>query len=204
MLVYHCLGFPDSSVSKESCNAGDPNLIPGSGRSTGEGIGYPLQYSWALLVAQLVKNPAQHGRTGFHPWFGKIPWRRERLPTPVFQPGEFHGLYSSWGCKELDMMVTFTSLQALILCLNGYLLLALWALSSRVLVSAVRWRGIEICFLFCFFFLIYVYFRSSGHRWVADHQPGAPLWCRLVKCCSAGSAFSKALMSSWGYVATSG
>ena len=51
-------GFPDGSAGKEStCNAGDPSLIPGSGRSTGEGIGYPLQYSWASLVAQLVKNP---------------------------------------------------------------------------------------------------------------------------------------------------
>ena len=46
-----------SSVSKEStCNAGDPSSIPGSGRSTGEGIGDPVQYSWASLVAQLVKN----------------------------------------------------------------------------------------------------------------------------------------------------
>ena len=52
------VGLPDSSVGKESaCNAGDPGLIPGSGRSTGEGIGYPLQYSWASLMAQLVKNP---------------------------------------------------------------------------------------------------------------------------------------------------
>ena len=52
------LGFPDSSVGKEStCNAGDPGSISGSGRSAGEGIGYPLQYSWASLVAQLVKNP---------------------------------------------------------------------------------------------------------------------------------------------------
>ena len=51
-------GFPDSSVGKEStCNAADPSLISGSGRSPGEGIGYPLQYSWASLVAQLVKNP---------------------------------------------------------------------------------------------------------------------------------------------------
>ena len=41
----------DSSVGKESaCNAGDPSLIPGSGRSAGEGIGYPLQYSWSFLV----------------------------------------------------------------------------------------------------------------------------------------------------------
>ena len=50
------MGFFDSSVGKESaCNAGDPGLIPGLGRSPGEGIGYPLQYSWASLVAQLVK-----------------------------------------------------------------------------------------------------------------------------------------------------
>ena len=50
-------GFSDSSVGKEStCNAGDPSSIPGSGRCPGEGIGYPPQYSWASLVAQLVKN----------------------------------------------------------------------------------------------------------------------------------------------------
>ena len=51
------MGFPGSSAGKESaCNAGDPGLTPGSGRSPGEGIGYPLQYSWGSLVAQMVKN----------------------------------------------------------------------------------------------------------------------------------------------------
>ena len=51
------MGFADSSVGKESaCSAGDPSLIPGLGRSTGEGIRYPLQYSWASLVGQLVRN----------------------------------------------------------------------------------------------------------------------------------------------------
>ena len=51
------LDFPDSSVGKESvCNAVDPGSIPRLGRSAGEGIGYPLQYSWASLVAQM-KNP---------------------------------------------------------------------------------------------------------------------------------------------------
>ena len=61
-------GFPDSSVGKESaCNAGDP--IPDWGRSAGEGIGYPLQYSWASLVAQLVKNPPAVRET----WVRKIP-----------------------------------------------------------------------------------------------------------------------------------
>ena len=54
----HTLGFPGSSAGKEStCNAGDPGLIPGWERSAREGISYPLQYSWASLVAQLVKNP---------------------------------------------------------------------------------------------------------------------------------------------------
>ena len=51
-------GFPGSSAGKESaCNVGNPGSVPGSGRSPGEGIGYPLQYSWVSLVAQSVKNP---------------------------------------------------------------------------------------------------------------------------------------------------
>ena len=84
------LGFPDSSVGKESaCNAGDPGLIPGSGSSAGEGTGYPLQYSWASLMAHLGKNLPAMQET----WVGRIPWRRERLHTPVFWLGEFHGLY---------------------------------------------------------------------------------------------------------------
>ena len=50
-------GFPGSLAGKESaCNVGDSGLIPGSGRSAGEGIGYPLQHPWASLVAQMVKN----------------------------------------------------------------------------------------------------------------------------------------------------
>ena len=86
--------FPHSSVGKESaCNAEDLSSIPGSGRSAGEGIGYSLQYSWASLVAQLVKNLSAMQETGFDPWVGKILWRRERLTTPVFWSREFHGLY---------------------------------------------------------------------------------------------------------------
>ena len=53
----HYQGFPGGSAGKEStCDAGDPGVIPGSGRSAGEGIGCPLQYSWASLVTQMVKN----------------------------------------------------------------------------------------------------------------------------------------------------
>ena len=60
--------FSDCSVDKEStCDSGDPGSVPGSGRSAGEGIGNPLQYSWASLVAQLVKNPPEIGRPEFDP-----------------------------------------------------------------------------------------------------------------------------------------
>ena len=62
-------GFPDSSVGKEfACNAGDRILILGSERSAGEGIGYPFQYSWAALVAQLVKNLPAMQET----WIGEV------------------------------------------------------------------------------------------------------------------------------------
>ena len=61
-ILWHCLSLGWASlvaqlVKKSAWNAGDPSLIPGSGRSAGEGIGYPLEYSWASFVAQLVKNP---------------------------------------------------------------------------------------------------------------------------------------------------
>ena len=55
---------------KSACNAGDRGSIPGSGRSAGEGIGYPLQYSWASLVAQLVKNPPAMQET----WVSFLGW----------------------------------------------------------------------------------------------------------------------------------
>ena len=57
-------GFPCGLGGKESaCNAGDPGSVPGLGRSAEEGIGYPLQYTWASLVAQLVKNPPAMWKT---------------------------------------------------------------------------------------------------------------------------------------------
>ena len=59
---------------------------------------------WASLVAQMVKNLPECRRPGFNPWVGKIPWRREWPPTPVFWPGKFRGPYSPWGLKELDMI----------------------------------------------------------------------------------------------------
>ena len=65
------MGFLGNSAGEESvCNAGDPGSIPGSGRSTGEGVGYPFQYSWASLVAQLAKNLPTMQET----WAGPLSW----------------------------------------------------------------------------------------------------------------------------------
>ena len=70
MYTYY-MGFPGSSAGKDSaCNAGDPGSIPGLERSAGEGIGYPLQYSWASLVAQTVKNQPAMQET----WVQSLDW----------------------------------------------------------------------------------------------------------------------------------
>ena len=87
------MGFPHSSVGKESaCNAGDPGLIPGLGRYPGEGIGYPLQYFWASLVAQLVKNPSAMRET----WVPSLGWEdpleKGKATDSSILAGEFHGL----------------------------------------------------------------------------------------------------------------
>ena len=104
------LGFPDSSVGKESaCNAGDPSSIPGSGISPGEGIGYPLQYFGASLVAQMVKNLPAMQETWVRSLAWEDPLEEAWKPTPVFWPGESQGQrslvdYSPWGHKESDTL----------------------------------------------------------------------------------------------------
>ena len=80
--------FPDSSVGKESAfNAGDPSLISGLGRSTGEGIGYPLQYSWASLAAQLVRNPLAMQET----WVRSLDWE-----DPLKKGKAIHSSILAW------------------------------------------------------------------------------------------------------------
>ena len=93
--------FPDSSSGKESaCNAGGPGLIPGLGISPAEGIGYPFQYSWASLVAQLVKkSTCNMGGLGSIPGLGRS--SREGKGCLL----QYFGLKNSteWGLKESDM-----------------------------------------------------------------------------------------------------
>ena len=96
--------MPDSSVGKGStCNSGNPGWIPGLGRSAGEGIGYPLHYSWASLVAQLVKNLPPMWET----WVCFLGWE-----DPLEKGMATHSSILAWripwspgGCKELDMTV---------------------------------------------------------------------------------------------------
>ena len=81
-MLSHYSGFPDSSVGKESTyKEGDPGSIPGWGRSSGEGISYPLQYSWASLVAQLVKSSTCNaGDLGLIPGLGRSPGEGKGYP----------------------------------------------------------------------------------------------------------------------------
>ena len=102
---YDYTGFPDSSVGKESaCNAGDSSSIPGSGRSAGEGIGYPFQYPWASLVTELVKNLPTVRKT----WVWSLGWEEPRGKGKATDSSilacleNSMGCISSWGHKKLD------------------------------------------------------------------------------------------------------
>ena len=127
-----------SARKESTCNAGDLGSIPRLGRSPGEGKDYPLQYSglensmecivhgvvksWtqlsdlhslthftrASIVAQLVKNPPAMRETWVWSLGLEDPWRRERLATPVFWPGEFHGLQSMGLQRVRHDWATFT------------------------------------------------------------------------------------------------
>ena len=81
-------------------------MIPGSGRSTGEGIAYLLQCSWAFLVAQVVKNPPAMWET----WVRSLGWEDalEEGTAAYSRPREFQGPYSPWGREESDMTDRFS------------------------------------------------------------------------------------------------
>ena len=89
-------GFPDSSAGKESiCNPGDPDLIPGLGRSPGKGIGYPLQYSWAFQLAQMVKNSPAMQKT----WARSLGWEGP-LATGL-EKVSFHSNHKERQCQRM-------------------------------------------------------------------------------------------------------
>ena len=101
------MSFPDSSVGKESpCNAGDPSSIPGSRSSPEEGIGYLLQYSWACLVAQLVKNPPAMWET-----LGSVPGLARSPGEGKGYPLQYSGLENSIDCIVHGVEKSWTQLR---------------------------------------------------------------------------------------------
>ena len=98
-------GFHDSSVGKESvCSAQDPSSIPGLGRSAGERIGYPLQYSWASLVAQLVESISNAAGLGSIPGLGRSPGDRKGYLL------QYSGLENSMDCIVHGVTKSWTRL----------------------------------------------------------------------------------------------
>ena len=102
--------FPGSSPGKESaCNAGDPSLIPESGRCARERIGYPLQYSWASLVAQLVKNlPAM-----WETWVWSLGWE-----DPLEKGTDTHSSILAWRIGWIEEPGRLQSMGIVIFLLN--------------------------------------------------------------------------------------
>ena len=114
-------GFPDSPVGKESaCSSGDPSSIPGSGRSAGEGTGYPLQYSWASLVAQLVKNLLAMRET----WVWSLSWE-----DPLEKGKATHSSIVAWRIQRVRHdWATFTFMDQE------------WRRRLRVKIRGYRWK----------------------------------------------------------------
>ena len=95
--------FPGGSAGEESaCNAGNPSSVVELGRYPGEGISYPLPYSWASLVAQLVKNPPAMRETWVRSLGWEDPLEEGKATHSNILTEEFPGLYSPWGHKESD------------------------------------------------------------------------------------------------------
>ena len=110
----HIYGFPDSSVGKESnCNSGDPSLIPGLGRSTGEGISYPFQYSWGSAGKESACNA---GDLDLIPGLGRPSWEGKCYPL------QYSGLENSMDCivhgvsKSQTWLSNFHSLTYVCVC----------------------------------------------------------------------------------------
>ena len=118
-MLYTIKGFPDRSVGKESaCNAGDPGLIRGSGRSTGEGTGYPLQYSWASLWLSRKESTCSVGDLDSISELGRSPGEWKGYPLQCSK-----SIYSGLGvqnkagqrltefCQENALVIANTLLQ---------------------------------------------------------------------------------------------
>ena len=100
-----------------------------------------------LEITQLVKNPPAMQETQFDSWVRKIHWRRDRLLTPVFWPGDFHGLYSTWGHQEMDATEQLSLSENSYCCLRLYICnrsLDCFFNIHRGMYNAVAWVIYEV------------------------------------------------------------
>ena len=138
------MDFPGGSAGKEStCNVGDPGSIPGSGRYPGERIGYPLQYSWASLVAQSVKNLPAMRET----WNGRNSWRKAWQPIPVFLPGEsprlaaVHGVAKSQTWLSTQHMPKYKASVFVTILYEEIVHRSLWQCEYNINFQECRWNS---------------------------------------------------------------
>ena len=163
-MISCCASFPDSSVGKESvCNAGDTSSDLGLGRSPGEGIGYPLQYSWASLVAHLVKNLPVMWET----WFPSLGWEYP-LEKGKATPSSHLAWRIPWTCIGHWVTESGTEWLSLSPASNPTLwsegkpqlcLLGLWGQQEASLSPLAGWTGIlkDVC---VWFFCVFLYFHQ--------------------------------------------
>ena len=177
ILKYVPSGFPHSSVGKESaCNAWDPSLISGLGRSTGEGIGCPLQYSWISLMAQLVKNLPAMWET-----LGLIPELRRSFGEGKGYPIQYSGLENSMDCMGLQRVghtwATFTFMFPLCpLCWNYTLwknveFVKIYIFCIYVICFCISILEIVACKFLSFFFLHFLSLVSLSDFFISVCWP---------------------------------
>ena len=194
-LVWEDQGFPGGLAGKAStCNEGDLGSTPGSGRSPGEENGTPLQYSclenpmdggaWEAAVHGVVKSRTWLSEfNSLHFTFGKI-WRRERLPTPVFWPGEFHG--QSMGSQRVGHnWVTFTLLYFILLWISFQHILIEYYLQQMVEIIWFIWTCFWIVSFYFFLMLTKIFVLLS---WILSFLGQATIKMATVKesTCKAG------------------
>ena len=133
------MGFLGSSAGKESAwNVGDPSSIPGLGSSPGEGIGYPLQYSWASLVAQVVKNlPAM-----WETWVWSLNWEEPleegMAPHSRILAWRSHMDRGAWWAAELDVTETLSTRDQVVAAVKNA---AFPLLLVATAISRASWKG---------------------------------------------------------------
>ena len=185
--------LPDPSEPQHLCTCRPSCLKPSSQHPTGlllyflvftqmipshRAFLFHLYFTLASCGSAGKESTCNAGRPWFDPWVGKIPWKREKLPTPVFWPGEFHGLDSLWGCKELDTMEQLSLAYSILLCCFIYYLFDCIGSSLQSAGSVVGARGLRwpaACGILVPWPRMEPTYVLCIARWILNHgPPGSP------------------------------